>query len=107
MHGYNYGVCLSPIDESIFVGIMTRRQLRKLLDEGDISPSLVTEFYRGVRAFFVRAFQYALDNLPLNDELLKNAKFTSFMSRDSIYFSKIEYFVERSVQHTIILRVLI
>lgn len=53
------------IDESIFVGIMTKRELRKLRNEGDISLSQVAEFYKGVRAFYVRAFEYALDNLPL------------------------------------------
>ena len=53
---------------------MTKRELQKLCNEGDLSPSQVTEFYKSVRAFYVRALEYALDNLPLKDEVLKNAR---------------------------------
>ena len=66
------------LDQSIFVGVMTKRQLRKLLDKGDISQSQVTEFYKGVRAFYV-----ALDNLPLTDELLMN--FVERLVRSSMH----------------------
>lgn len=76
---------------------MTKREVRKLLNEGDIGQSQVTEFYKSVRAFYVRAFEYALDNLPLKDELLRNARFTSFTAKDNALFSQVEYFVDRSV----------
>ena len=75
---------------------MTKRQLQKLFDGGDINSSQKSGFYKSVRAFYVRAFEYALENLPLKDELLRNARFTNFISRDSTSFSEVEYFVERS-----------
>ena len=38
---------------------------------------------------------YALDNLPLKDDLLKNANFVNFKSQENTRFSQVEYFVER------------
>ena len=82
-------------DDCLFVGIVTKTCVRKLLEEGDISQAQVTKFYDGARAFYVRAMEYALENLPMNDEMLKNAAFVSFRSRESANFSQVEYFVER------------
>ena len=39
--------------------------------------------------------EYALENLPMKDEMLRNAAFVSFRSRESANFSQVEYFVER------------
>ena len=39
--------------------------------------------------------EYALENLPMNDEMLRNAAFVSFRSRESANVSQVEYFVER------------
>ena len=72
-----------------------KQWLRGLLDSGDISARDVTEFYQSVVAFYVRAMEYALHNLPLKDELLRNASFTSFRSREDASFSQVEYFVAR------------
>ena len=44
---------------------------------------------------YVRAMEYATKNLPLNDELLKNARFLDFHSRESASISQVEYFVNR------------
>ena len=70
---------------------MTKRVLQKLLDDGEISSLQVTKFYKGVRAFYVRALEYALDNLPLKDDLLKNASFVSYKKREDTSFSQVEY----------------
>ena len=40
--------------------------------------------------------EYALDNLPLKDNLLKNASFVSYKKEDAS-FSQVEYFVDRFV----------
>ncbi len=97
MHTYTvYNVVkLSISDNCIFVGLVTRMRLRKLLDEGDISPAQESKFYESARAFYVRAMEYALNNLPLHDDLLRNAKFANFSSRESASFAQLEYFVER------------
>lgn len=73
----------------------TKMALTKMLDEGDISQSEVRLFYEGVRSFYVTAMNYAINNLPMKDELLKNAQFLNFSSRDSSTFSQVEYFVQR------------
>ena len=69
------------IDESLFIGLLTRSTFRNLMENGDLAPSQCKKFYESVRAFYVHAFEYALKNLPLNDELLKNASFVNFPSR--------------------------
>ena len=82
-------------DESLFVGISTKSCIRKKLVDGDISPAQVRRFYDSVRAFYERAWEYALDNLPLEDVLLKHAKFVNFKLREEVTFLQVEYFVER------------
>lgn len=79
----------------MFIGIITRTSLRKLVEEGDISRSDETKFYKSVRAFYVQGLQYALANLPVKDPLLVNAGFVNFTARDRASFSQVEYFVER------------
>ena len=69
--------------------------LRKLLDDGDISRSDEVNFFESVRAFYVKSMQYALENLPVRDQLLRNAKFLNFESKASGNFSQVEYFVQR------------
>ena len=83
------------IDYSIFVGISTRATLRKVLEDGDIGPCDEKKFYQSVRAVYVQAMKYALDNLPVKYTLLKNAKFVNFRVKEDATFSQVEYFVER------------
>ena len=68
------------------------------MHNGDLAPSQVkTEI---LRAFYIHAFEYALNNLPLKDQLLKNANFVSFTSRSTSTFTQVEYFVEKyAAQH--------
>ena len=40
---------------------------------------------------------YAIENLPLNDTLLKNAEFVNFSKREQATISQVVYFVTRSV----------
>ena len=75
--------------------------LRKLLEEGDISAADQTKFYASVRAFYIQAMHYALENLPLKDHLLQNARFLNLESKNSATFSQVEYFVERLARCTI------
>ena len=83
------------IDNGLFVGMTTKMHLRQLFDDGDISEVQQNTFYESVHAFYVRAMEYATRNLPLNDELLKNARFLDFHSRESASILQVEYFVNR------------
>ena len=69
--------------------------LNRLTDGGDISSSEIKLFYRAVRQFYIKAADYSLDNLPLNDPVLQNSKFVDFMKKDTQDFSQVEYFVAR------------
>ena len=79
----------------MFIGLITRSTLHTRLDNGALAPSQSKRFYESVRAFYVHAFEYALKNLPLNDELLKNANFVNFTLRTDSAFAQVEYFVTR------------
>ena len=70
-------------------------RLQKLFEDVDISSAQTSKFYASARAFYLQAMEYALVNCSLKDELLRNAKFLSFSSRESASFIQVEYFVLR------------
>ena len=76
------------------MGAWTKSCITKKLEEGDITQQ-VLKFYASVRAFYETALEYALNNLPVKDELLKNAGFLNFISRENSNFNQVEYFVDR------------
>ena len=82
-------------DGKIFIGIMTRQILRKLLNEGDIAEYEVSKFYSGVRDFYTTAIQYIKDTYPLSDPFLQHAKLVNFQDREEICFDSVEYFISR------------
>ena len=73
----------------------TRQHLNRLLDEGDIGASQEKAFYAVVRSFYITAVKYSLDNLPLNDPVLKNALFVDFAQREQAAFPQVEFFIHR------------
>lgn len=80
------------IDSSLFIGLFTKSRLRKLFDEGETQ---MTKFYESVRAFYTRAMEYCLANLPINDDLLKNATFVNVKLKERCPFAQVEHFVQR------------
>ena len=60
---------------------MTQQLVLKLEQDGDIGVTQVKKFYKGVRLFYLSAVDYAIENLPLNDSLLKNAEFVYYPKR--------------------------
>lgn len=63
--------------------------------EGDIAPSEERKFIDGVRQYYEAATKYVLDKFPLNDDILKHAKFVEFETRDHANFTDAEYFANR------------
>ena len=88
---------ITLLDDKIFIGIMTKMKLQQLIGEGDMTTLQVNVFYHSVRAFYIKAMDYALKNLPLSDKLLRCAAFTNITTRLSSTFSQVEYFVRRYV----------
>ena len=62
-----------------------------------VSSNQIKIIYRGVWLFYTSAVDYAIENLPLNDNLLKNAEFVYFPKRDQATISRVVYFVTRLV----------
>ena len=73
----------------------TRQHLQWLFREGYLSSTEKTKFFKSVRAFYIWAMEYSLANLPLNDDVLKNATFVHVPSGEDASFAQVEYFVLR------------
>ena len=73
----------------------TKSSIRQRLNDGDISQQQVNKFYDSTIAFYERAMEYAVQNLPLNDTLLKNATFVNFKLRENVTFSQVEFLIQR------------
>ncbi len=92
------GLCFCVyVDAKLQIGLITHQKAKSLLDEGDVDDRQVATFYGGVRAFFERAVEYSVQNLPLYDILLRNACFVNFEQRMNADALQPEYFVSRCV----------
>ena len=80
-------------NHDIEVGYLTKKRVNSLVNDG--YEREVTKFRKGVFAFYSKAFSYAKKNLPINEDLLKNAQFIDVRKRISSDFSQVEYFIER------------
>ena len=80
------------LDNSIFVGNITRRSLPALLEEGSISEHYYNKCYRAVCVFYVKSMDYIKETFSLDDDIIKHAKLTNFQLRDGIDFSYITFF---------------
>ena len=76
----------------IEVGLNTRCKTNQMLNDGDISQH---QKNNSARAFYERAFKYALDNLPHPDELLKHSEMINWELRKDVTIDSITYFVQR------------
>ena len=82
-------------DSQLDVGLNARCKINRMLDDGDISQHQKNKFYNSARAFYERAFKYALDNFPHSDELLKYAEVINWEHRKDATIDSITYFVQR------------
>ncbi len=79
------------------IGFTTRAKLNRLLDEGDITPQHVDLFHEAVLCFLTSAVDYAVKKLPLEEPLIKHAKFVDVRQRAESDIEDVLYFVERLV----------
>lgn len=82
-------------DSKIYLGLFTRSRQSKLLNEGDVSPHVVSKFLKGVRSFYECATSYALTHLPLDDQVLQSAQIVDIQRRIQADFTQVAYFVTR------------
>ena len=81
--------------KSLFIGIVTAQTVRKLLDDGDVAPHQLQKFFTAVKLFYGATIFYVLDNLPIKDPVLLNAKFVNFKDRTNTMIHHVAYFMER------------
>ena len=82
-------------NDKVYIGLITRSKLRKLLDEGGISVPTQNRLLQRVIVFYETAVTYAIANLPFEDELLKHAQIVDVKCRLESSFTDLVYFVER------------
>ena len=95
-----YSFCYFFIDENL-IGFAIKALLEKLLNEGDITNQQFNRFLTVARAFHIRTYEYALDNIPRNDDLLINARVLNFETRRSASTSidQLLYFIKQYVMY--------
>ena len=81
--------------ETLIIGPITRSKLRKLENEGDISPNQRKAFLGGAREFYSEAADYMIKKLPFKQSVLQHAKFVDIKKRETCEFSGINYFVDK------------
>lgn len=77
------------------VGFVTKTTFKRLISSGDVASNKEQLFYNGVQAFFLKAYQYAISHLPIDDPVLVNAAFVRFEDREESSISMPQFFVER------------
>ena len=77
------------VDVDLTIGNITKPQLRRAFDEGDISQNDVDKFYDAVREFYETAYTYCVKWLPLDDMLYKCSRFIEFSNRSKISFDEL------------------
>lgn len=77
------------------IGFTTRAKLNKLLDDGDITPQQIDNFHEAALTFLLRAVDYAIKKLPLQEPLLTHAKYVDVRQRSECSIDDVLYFVER------------
>ena len=61
-------------DSKLTIGFVTKQQLLKLLDDSDISALSPKKFYKGVRAFYLKATFQTLQKLPFGTRFVNFEK---------------------------------
>ena len=78
--------------QSIHLGGMTKFNLRKLLNEGDITERTYNDLFVAAQAYFKAALGYVLKKFPLTDEVLKHAKWINVQNRSEAKWESVEFF---------------
>lgn len=60
-------------NSKVTIGLVTKQRLLRLLDDGDIGVNDQSKFYKGVKAFYMKAASEALKKLPFDDCVLNHA----------------------------------
>ena len=79
----------------VFIGLVTRSQINKKLDEGDITDRDVKKFYSSVFAFYTTAVSYVLKWFPFHESVIRDSQFVDFTNKEKYDFYMVCTFIER------------
>ena len=82
-------------DKDLGIGILTTSLIEQLLEGGSISENQIDIFFDAVRAYYIRAYEYSVKWLRLDDEFVKHCVFVDFARQTEIPFS----YVEKVLKH--------
>lgn len=88
-------VSLFSLASEMDVGFVTKTTLKRLISSGDVASNKEQVFHNGMQAFFLKAYEYAISHLPVDDPVLLNAEFVRFEDREHSTISMPQFFVER------------
>ena len=71
----------------MFLGFALHTKSNELLDKGDISERDFDFFYKSVLGFHCTAFNYAIDNFPLQNKFLQQTLFVKFCGQKCTFQS--------------------
>eukprot|EP00795_Rhopilema_esculentum_P011061 gene11061-19920_t len=80
--------------EDIYLGVLTKRTLKKLLDEGDISEQQYKDLHDAVHYYFKLSLQYMKKKFPLNNPLICNAVWVNVPDRINSKWAQVQYFFD-------------
>jgi hypothetical protein len=86
-------------DDRLFVGFINRQKVHKLLDQGDISAGQHSNFFTAARLFHAKGAEYALQVLPVDDEVLQHAGVLNFLDKSKYSFTSVVYLADRFRSH--------
>ncbi len=75
----------------IYLGVLTKNTLKKLLDEGDISEHQYKDFHDAVHYYFKSSLQYMQKKFPLNNTLICNAVWVNVPDRINSKWAQVQY----------------
>ncbi|XP_078538683.1 uncharacterized protein LOC144823754 [Lissotriton helveticus] len=82
-------------ESSLYVGICVRGKLKSMLERGIIETQAQSKFFEAVRSFHQEAVKWALEVLPVHDEVLKHARVFNFFEKHKYGFESVLFMVER------------
>ena len=82
-------------DHKLFVGLMTRSEIQKKLEGGEITPRDEVKFYAAIRAFYTAGVAYILEWFPLKEPVVKDSQFVNFFTKEECDFGMVATFVQR------------
>ena len=83
------------------LALLKKTILEKLLNKGDITNQQFNRFLTAARAFHIHIYEYTLDKLPRNDDLVINVRVLNFETRgsESTSIEQLLYLIKRYVMY--------